>query len=978
MLKPTLPRQHSIGLVPRSGLQFLDFGFDAARLTDMPDGKFAQAAEDDGNTLRLDVLTKDPDSGEWCDTATGRPAEGHQFSEPVANALTALAGHWIPAPIFRERGQQHEAGPVNWARMLITELEAPDDHGNTYRVTVLIDTDLAEERDGGDLMPVVTDAQHEHVFSFASELQSNSWFLRQSWVTEWLRRVTDASRQEERPLKQHKSRDDKREPLILAPWASYITLLRALASAIEFPKLHFIDTLSGDAQRDGPVVEVDLVLDVGNSRTCGLLIEDPAQEGLTLRDAAILELRDLTQPHRVYNDPFPSHVEFRRADFGDESLSRDSGRDAAMRWPSLVRVGPEAVRLAAHRYGTEGLTGLSAPKRYLWDEDPTDQVWLFNAAEHRRSGFDGPVYDADICNLINSSGDVLVGGESAALDAHFSRASLFTFMLLEVMLHAMAQINAPAHRMLSQSQAVPRRLRRVILTVPTGTPIVERRLFEKRVEHARKLLTTLLGWDQTASHMKSAPDIHVWLDEATCTQMGYLYAEVAKRFAREPAHVVKALSKDQDNYLRVASLDIGGGTTDLTVTRYSVSNGARLLEPQQEFCEGFRRAGDDILEAVIAQRVLPAVERALGDAGMRDPGEWISRWMNESSRTAPARQTRQVLVSQVLVPLGLQLLAHHEATEGPGYAERRMTPFKASAAAIEDLADNPACQAFEGQARDAGAAGFRLRDLVVEASGHDLEQTIDGIMGNMLAALSAVVGRHDCDILLLSGRPSRLPAVIEILRRFMPVPPHRIQPMHRFRVGDWYRFASPRGEVGDPKTTVVVGALIGTLANDRVLHEFAAAMDGLQPTSTARFIGPIDGDVIRDDAILFDDRDAPEAVESEPMRWDKATFIGFRQLGFERWPATPLYIVRARQELSARERASLPWKITFGRPEMPERDGNAQQEPRVEELWIEDVEPLGDGGGVTRDSLSVRLQTLRESDGYWLDTGFIKYEPRDA
>jgi len=976
MIKPTLPTQRTVGLVPRSGLQFLDFGFDAARLADMPVARFAEVEEDDGARIRLDVLRYDPDQRDWCDTVSGAAPEGTEFRVTFEQALTSLQGHWLPAPVFRERGLQHEAGPANWVRMMVAPLASPDEEGNTHRLILLVDTEVAERGDAvGDVMPLVSDAEHEHVFSFATELNSNSWFLVQPWVREWLRRAAEASKREGRQVDQPKKRG---QPLVSAPWASYITLLRGLSDVVKLPKMHFIDTLSRDAGSNGPIVDVDLVLDIGNSRTCGLLIEDPAQEGLTLRDATTLELRDFTRPYFIYNEPFPSRAEFRRVDFGDESLSRESGRDSAMRWPSLVRIGPEAVRLAGHRSGTEGLTGLSAPKRYLWDEAPTDQVWQFNDAEHRRTDFDGPVYDADICNQISSSGDPLGPNDAPTLDPHFSRASLFTFMLVEVMLHALAQINSPAHRMRSQSQNVARRLRRVILTVPTGTPIIERQLFDKRVAHARQLLTSLLGWGQRASHMKAAPDILVCLDEATCTQMVYLYAEVAKRFAREPGAVVRALSKEQSDELRVASLDIGGGTTDLTITRYRVAPGSRLLEPQQVFCEGFRRAGDDILEAVVAKQILPAIERALGKAGLRFPGEWIRRWMSESSRTASARHARQVLVTQALVPFALGVLEAHEASEGSGYPERRNALLRVEASEVLGADADSICRAFEEQARDAGANGFALADVVVEATGSDLERTIESTMGNMLAALSAVIGRYGCDVLLLSGRPSRLPAVGALLRRFMPVAPHRIQPMHLFQVGDWYRFATPRGEIGDPKTTVVVGALIGTLANDRVLYEYAVATDGLHPTSTARFIGPIDGDVIREGAILFDDRCNPKATESAPMRWDKATFLGFRQLGSERWPATPLYIVCARENLSPGQRASMPWKVTFGRRELPELDGGSA-EPRVEEIWIEDIEPLGNGvAGVSRDTLKVQLQTLREADGYWLDTGYIKYEPRDA
>jgi hypothetical protein len=54
-------------------------------------------------------------------------------------------------------------------------------------------------------------------------------------------------------------------------WARYLTLLELLGEAIAPPRLKLLDTVSSE-RRYAPV-DVDLVLDVGNSRTCGILIE---------------------------------------------------------------------------------------------------------------------------------------------------------------------------------------------------------------------------------------------------------------------------------------------------------------------------------------------------------------------------------------------------------------------------------------------------------------------------------------------------------------------------------------------------------------------------------------------------------------------------------------------------------------------------------------------------------------------------------
>ena len=51
--------------------------------------------------------------------------------------------------------------------------------------------------------------------------------------------------------------------------------------------------------------------------------------------------------------------------------------------------------------------------------------------------------------------------------------------------------------------------------------------------------------------------------------------------------------------LRVASIDIGGGTTDLIINNYTVEGRGTsvTLHPEQNFREGFNKAGDDLLRA---------------------------------------------------------------------------------------------------------------------------------------------------------------------------------------------------------------------------------------------------------------------------------------------------------------------------------------------------------------------------------------------
>ena len=85
--------------------------------------------------------------------------------------------------------------------------------------------------------------------------------------------------------------------------------------------------------------------------------------------------------------------------------------------------------------------------------------------------------------------------------------------------------------------------------------------------------------------------------------------------------------------------------------------------------------------------------------------------------------------------------------------------------------------------------------------------------------------------------------------------PDRIIPLHHYRVGDWYPFRDSRLRINDPKTTAVVGTMIGAVASGRLLG-FGLLTDQYRPDSTARYIGKIDTEQqIKDQDIYYADVD---------------------------------------------------------------------------------------------------------------------------
>lgn len=111
--------------------------------------------------------------------------------------------------------------------------------------------------------------------------------------------------------------------------AHYLNLLELLGTQLALTDIRVLT-----ATLQEPVVNVDLILDVGNSHTCGILVEDHPDEVNGLKQTYELQLRDLTQPHHIYNEMFDSRVEFAEASFGKRTFPSK----AAVTTPSSGRL----------------------------------------------------------------------------------------------------------------------------------------------------------------------------------------------------------------------------------------------------------------------------------------------------------------------------------------------------------------------------------------------------------------------------------------------------------------------------------------------------------------------------------------------------------------------------------------------------------------------------------------------------------------
>jgi hypothetical protein len=992
MLKKLQPLFKEQALIAHSGVQFLDYGFKVD--DNFAFSKFFLEKPDEHPDGPHDVLSliertkKDVDNptkrfADFVDPETGEDVMSRAtYSVQLRTVLDAYDSIWLPAPFLKHKGRaasgqmKFEPGPSNWARLRVVKLDQPDEAGFTHRLTLAFDTRPEKMIERGPYAcPLPEDVRNQTYFELAPSLRDNSWWLDQKWMKECLGAAL------EHATKQRSIRRPQRDdglPSTCSHWSFFAVLLLGLdallnekttiakTSSAPLPTVRFLNTLSNTTVAP---IDVDLVLDIGNSRTCGVLIERAYGGGLSIKDATVLELRDISRPHLAYDEPFRSRVEFVEPWFGNPYYDLASGRDLAFNWPSLARVGPEALRLNGKSSGSLGDTGLSSPKRYLWDERENRQPWYFNRTE-ANSNEPKPVI-GPITELLTQSGDFIdfAPDGRGALQPKFSRASLFSFLVMELILQAVVQMNSPGYRSAREHPNVPRRINRVVFTIPTATPMVERACYERRCLAAIKLLWRSCEWGQPDTGTGAEPKINLSYDEATCTQVVYLYNEIIEKFRKAPRDFFKLVADREvapnGDRLRVASLDIGGGTTDLMITTYDVKASGDALNPTQNFREGFRRAGDDILEAVISRHVLKPIAAALKRAGMEHPGQFLASFM-EPNQSAQTQQIRKLFVTRILVQIALSLLGQYETSSlfaGKGASLTFEEATKDDAVALDHVINF-----FQEAARKEGATDFLLADAVFELNFVDLGATAASVMRPILSLMCEVIYQFKCDVLLVSGRPSRLPIVRDLLLRSLPTSPNRTVFMHDYRVANWYMFRGRRGTIEDPKTTVVMGALLCALASDRTIADFALNTESFGTRiSTANYLGRINVDsTINKDEVILARQGGRFPTQSRQLDVDGSMFLGFRQSPMESWPATPLFALETSKP--AEGDWGMPWKVILRRKEIS--DDPAENMGASETFEFEQV--VNKHGDDVSRYLQLRLQTLRDPEGYWLDRGIVE------
>ena len=919
-----------------------------------------------------------------------RIKKGHE----VKTAFELLLGKWLPMPMYEvEINGQSTGYPNGWCRVRIDAIGEPQKNGmQRFRCVWAFDTRLAEDAVGGILRPTFLSGSDESkIYSLCNraDLLLGSFLnipdgQNEAPVSDYLVSLLGIDLREETPQKYK----------FLAYYIYLINYLRLSGAAPEV-------TLYNNKAKQIPV---DMSVDMGNSRTCAVLFEKG-----DFTKARMLRLRDLSEPWRTYENAFDMRIVFRKADFGGDLTQ---GKEL-FQWPSLVRVGEEAKHLVYRSLEghdeSERTTNYSSPKRYLWDGKPYQNRWELMVVDNDPTNLkvNPQIFMEGFTDYFDDDGTFLEKPKNIDLfslgkiddSCHYSRRSLMTFVMIEMLQQAQCYINSSKFREMHGQIDCSRYLRNIIITCPTAMPLQEQEALRKAAKDATRLLHKL---NPTLPEMTITPDPQEkqgWLyDEAFASQLVYLHAELAKRyggrvdqFFKLKGHYRKELAAQgfKGNALTIGTIDIGAGTTDIMVTAYG-QKGMGCLTPIPLFYDSFYSAGDDILHNIIRDVILEGKDNETDSLGSissalsvriqrmtpdellqipliaenktyRETVEDIRHAMNKedarhikyhltqqlihhffadnsSMKSEKDRRCRLDFCTQISHPMSqffLELLKQGRPTKLYTYDE--LFPKEKPA----DYLLNHFEHHF----------GFRFESLNWRYEPKIIGDIVRDTMEPMIKALSVVMYAHHCDIIVLSGRPTNLEPLTELFLKYIPIAPNRLVCLNQYRVGRWFPLATEEGYFQESqKAVVAVGAEVGYLASTIGFNGLVLDFSNLAKSmkSTAKYIGLYDEDLqeVRTPFLTPDNNTANlKGLTVLPC------YIGCKQFNAPKYQARPLYAIYNNSAVA---------QLNI----MLQRNYYADREL----ITLEDITDM-EGETISSSDVELRLQTLAQDGNFWMDKG---------
>jgi hypothetical protein len=635
---------------------------------------------------------------------------------------------------------------------------------------------------------------------------------------------------------------------------------------------------------------------------------------------------------------------------------------------SPVVLGPEATDLLADSDVAGGhLSFLSSPKRYSWDNDPVGRGGLSVWYMHPRTGIGKTrqlfgeifrflpknpllrkrlLYQDESVSPTEWTDESLRPTNRPTPD--FGRGDALIWTALEIIERAAKQIQSEAWR---SKSPVRRYLDGVTVTFPPGWTNEEFLAYWQ----AWFLAKEIYNWSRGPQSPKISLDLS--LDEAVASQLAIVFSEIGKHGDQVEIWLQSGgRLRGKKTSIRVLTIDIGGGTTDTAVVEYSNSATAKSgvhLGAEVLFSDSTAHAGDRLVKDLIEAVLLPTLGERFRSNSQR--AQIFERVFSTSTgmREAEDRLRRMVITRSVFLPIIYRWLEDISAEqEGNPATGAKWDPIGcgASSSQLEKL---------NVMFQDAGLSDDSLLPVgePIDADYSKIRRCIREWCEPLANLHSRYARDFGCDLVIVTGKPSELPSVSDLLFEELPLARNKIIFAKNYEAGEWFPGAVG-GKIPDAKLVTVVGAALytaiksGLIPNWNLDEKIAAEVRNCWGSMYESGIKFGDSDII-----LLPEEDEADVVLPTNCCIARARFI-------ENEPE-PVYTLRWRDG-NVRARPTAEIRLRIGRV-LHDSEGRPL---RNEQLRILDIfEATASGEPIDASQIELRLQPLPFDQVHWLDQG---------
>jgi hypothetical protein len=574
------------------------------------------------------------------------------------------------------------------------------------------------------------------------------------------------------------------------------------------------------------------------------------------------------------------------------------------------------------------------------------------------------------------------------------------FVFLELLIHAYVQINSYKFREEHGNLTIPRTLKRITISCPTGMIQYEQIALREAAEDACKLLNNYVKfyfdsndnkfWFELPEIIPSIKDISKklpeledrkdWIyDEATSCQLVFIYSLLSKKLQGNNYVIENYLFNNKDK-ITIGSIDIGAGTTDVMIANYSLNKEQKSIniKPDPQYWDSFKLAGDELLKEIIQQVIIEGRINSINDEGctgvienfakakgINNISEKLNGFFGQDTNNIGyiAKMMRKAFIHQVAIPIAMHYLKNANNNNHQTVSFEQIIG--------KEFTNKELIVYFEKH------FGFNFLEIKWNINSKKINTITSSVFDSIVKQICLVLNQYECDYVVLSGKPCSLESLEEIFLKYLSISPNNLINLNTYWIGKWFPYSDNRGFVKDQKTMVSVGAIIALMAGKlNKINDLKINTEIIKQKiiSTADYI--VKSNYNSKEIIL-----TPKKNENKVLVRTLPYQFGYSKYTSKNYPVSDLYrislnnneiskIVKTRfpskensfiEEQINNEKnkifQNLPLKITLSR----------EIDDSKEELKIESVEDA-EGNDKPNKFFKLNYQTLDNENGYWLDT----------